>query len=162
LIRSLLVVLLFTWPCLAGLIFSNETGRPVITWGPVEGGWDHLELRAGTADFDSSSSDKGVALLQVFPDSATGAFPEGSQLPGSFVVDQAICIGCGLCISRCPVAAITLIDAKACIDPAKCIACGLCVSSCPVNAIFAPARTTDYGLYGIAEDGSAALLGVSE
>jgi ferredoxin len=161
--RSLLVIALLTMPCAAGLLtFSTETGKPVVTWGPVDGDFERLVLRAGTSDFDSSSSEEGVALLEIFADSVTGEFPESAELRGSFVIDPAICIGCGLCISRCPTGAISLVDMKAVIDPAKCIACGLCVSTCPTSAIFAPVGSTDYGLYGISEDGSAILLGVSE
>jgi ferredoxin len=162
LVRSLPFILLLAGTCLAGLTFGTDTGKPVVTWGPVEGAWNHLVLRAGTSDFDSASSSTGVALVEVYPDSVTGVFPESAQLRGTFIVDPATCIGCGLCISRCPVAAIALVEGKAFIDPAKCIACGLCVSSCPVSAIFAPVRTTDYGLFGIAADGTATLLGVSE
>lgn len=51
------------------------------------------------------------------------------------VVDSSACNGCKICISRCPVGAIEIINGKAVIDPDKCIGCGMCVSSCPVGAI---------------------------
>jgi len=51
-------------------------------------------------------------------------------------IDQSLCIGCGDCISICPMDAIIL-DKKASIDPDKCVECGVCSRSriCPVDAI---------------------------
>ncbi len=44
------------------------------------------------------------------------------------------CIGCGACVSECPVDAITL-EEQSVIDPNVCIDCGACQSVCPVDAI---------------------------
>ncbi len=52
------------------------------------------------------------------------------------MVDKNICIGCGTCVSICPVEAISFgEDGKAQIDKTKCIRCGACQASCPVEAI---------------------------
>ncbi len=52
------------------------------------------------------------------------------------MVDKNKCIGCGTCVSICPVGAISFgADGKAKIDRAKCIRCGACQASCPVEAI---------------------------
>ena len=52
------------------------------------------------------------------------------------MVDKKKCIGCGTCVSICPVEAISFDkDGKAVINKAKCIHCGACEASCPVNAI---------------------------
>lgn len=48
------------------------------------------------------------------------------------------CIGCRICINKCPVNAITLVNNKAVIDTEKCIKCGICDSVCPVDAIKKP------------------------
>jgi len=55
------------------------------------------------------------------------------------VVDKELCYSCGLCISICPVNAISLKKVgrehfHAEIDEEKCIDCGLCTKVCPVNA----------------------------
>ncbi len=52
------------------------------------------------------------------------------------MVNKNKCIGCGSCISICPVEAIDFDDdGKAKIDPNKCIKCGSCEATCPVEAI---------------------------
>lgn len=51
------------------------------------------------------------------------------------IVDKSICIGCGTCVSVCPVDAIKMVDGKAQIDKSICIHCGACESVCPVQAI---------------------------
>ncbi len=46
------------------------------------------------------------------------------------------CIGCGICVSKCPVAAISgARKQKHVIDPAKCVKCGVCAAACKFQAI---------------------------
>ena len=52
------------------------------------------------------------------------------------MVNKEVCIGCGACISMCPVGAIKFDeDGKAKIDPEICIKCKTCEGVCPVSAI---------------------------
>jgi len=48
----------------------------------------------------------------------------------------AACSGCGVCLSRCPMGALTR-DAEGRIvpDAERCIGCGLCVSTCPSRSL---------------------------
>ena len=45
------------------------------------------------------------------------------------------CIGCGICVKKCPAQAITMANNLAKIDPLICTNCGECVAVCPTNAI---------------------------
>jgi len=49
--------------------------------------------------------------------------------------DPDICEGCGTCVERCQMDAITLEDEKVKLDKTRCIGCGLCVSTCPSGAL---------------------------
>lgn len=53
----------------------------------------------------------------------------------SFVIDPALCTGCGRCIEACPAGAITFEGECARIDEALCAGCGPCMEECPVGAI---------------------------
>ena len=44
------------------------------------------------------------------------------------------CLGCGTCIKRCQVHAITQQNDKSVVNREKCIGCGLCTTGCPNNA----------------------------
>ncbi|MHA1249916.1 MAG: 4Fe-4S binding protein [Candidatus Helarchaeota archaeon] len=51
-------------------------------------------------------------------------------------VNQEICIGCGTCVERCPMDAISLNDDdKAQVNSDRCIGCGVCAHFCPEHAI---------------------------
>lgn len=47
------------------------------------------------------------------------------------VIDPDECVGCGICIERCQVDAISEKDGIAVVDRKRCIGCGLCVTGCP-------------------------------
>ena len=52
------------------------------------------------------------------------------------MVDKDTCIGCGACVSMCPVGAIQFDEnGKASINPEICIKCRTCEGVCPVSAI---------------------------
>jgi ferredoxin len=49
--------------------------------------------------------------------------------------DPDLCIGCGMCVDRCQMDAITLEDQISNINMERCIGCGVCVPTCPEEAI---------------------------
>ena len=50
-------------------------------------------------------------------------------------VDEQICIGCEICLDRCQMEAIKMLDEKASIDLDRCVGCGLCVTTCPPESL---------------------------
>ena len=50
-------------------------------------------------------------------------------------VDSESCTGCGTCIDRCQMDALTLVDDISTVNRDRCIGCGACVPTCPADAI---------------------------
>jgi L-aspartate semialdehyde sulfurtransferase ferredoxin len=60
-----------------------------------------------------------------------------SSASGEIVIDDRICVDCGLCTGVCPTQALSL-DFKTFhlhFDRSRCIVCEQCIPSCPVQAI---------------------------
>jgi NAD-dependent dihydropyrimidine dehydrogenase PreA subunit len=51
-------------------------------------------------------------------------------------VNEETCSGCGLCVERCPVDALRLVDEVSTLtSPSSCMGCGVCVYKCPTEAM---------------------------
>ncbi|MFX0035471.1 MAG: 4Fe-4S binding protein [Candidatus Hermodarchaeota archaeon] len=50
-------------------------------------------------------------------------------------IDAELCIGCGNCLDRCQMNALTLVNDKSTVNLKKCLGCGLCVVICSTEAI---------------------------
>ncbi|MEA3490252.1 MAG: 4Fe-4S binding protein [Candidatus Omnitrophota bacterium] len=50
-------------------------------------------------------------------------------------IDKNECIGCGICVEKCPVGAVSMEGEKAKINMEECIHCGVCHSVCPEKAV---------------------------
>ncbi|MFX1567734.1 MAG: ATP-binding protein [Promethearchaeota archaeon] len=75
------------------------------------------------------------------------------------IIDQESCIGCGSCVDRCPVKAITL-DDYAVVNRDLCLGCGLCAGVCPEEAISLELRKDKVEPYNrVLEMGMAILKG---
>ncbi len=59
-------------------------------------------------------------------------------------IDHELCTGCGTCIERCQLKAITLTEDVASIDRKRCIGCGNCVAVCPSDAITLQKKEDEY------------------
>lgn len=60
---------------------------------------------------------------------------EISATPFYAVLDKERCTGCGLCVKRCQMDALTKNENGMALSRKKCIGCGLCVTTCPFGAI---------------------------
>ena len=81
--------------------------------------------------------EESVAQAQAAAARATAILNQPSLRVGGVVsrIDQAACVGCGVCIQVCPYQAIDWNQAgKAQVNPASCKGCGLCVASCRSGA----------------------------
>lgn len=64
--------------------------------------------------------------------------PNPAQLVSSpFILstDRSTCIGCGDCISRCHMDALSHKNELVSLDADRCIGCGLCVTTCPTGSL---------------------------
>jgi len=65
-----------------------------------------------------------------------GALPIINATTFLSYVNQDGCTGCGTCVEKCPMDAISLNDdTKAIVNPEICIGCGVCAHFCPENTI---------------------------
>ncbi len=65
-------------------------------------------------------------------------YPHPAELvasPFTVELDAAACKGCGICVKRCQMDALTMKDGRISLDLGRCIGCGLCVSTCPSGAL---------------------------
>ena len=58
------------------------------------------------------------------------------------LLDERLCIGCGDCVSVCPVDCLVMAEVLPWLPrPLDCVSCGLCAAICPVDALTMTAPT---------------------
>ncbi len=83
--------------------------------------------------------DRGIAGLLNVPD------------PANYVIsnyyaelDPDLCTGCGTCIDRCQMKAISQLDDIPSIERMRCIGCGNCIAICPSEALMLQKKEEQY------------------
>ena len=82
-------------------------------------------------DFICSCCDDCCAMAEL----ERGGLP--IRIPSRFrpVLDENVCVGCGLCDERCVFDAIYVEDGRVRIREDNCMGCGNCVVTCPSEAL---------------------------
>ena len=75
-----------------------------------------------------------TCCCQIFQTYKRGIFPVHTLTSYIANVDEDKCKGCGICLEKCPVEAIELVDNHSIVNLERCIGCGLCAHHCPENA----------------------------
>jgi electron transport complex protein RnfB len=73
------------------------------------------------------------------------------------VADPGRCEGCGTCVDRCQMEALSLDDDKVFLDMDRCIGCGLCVPTCPSGSL-SLVRKPDHKRHDVPKNMIEALL----
>jgi electron transport complex protein RnfB len=99
-----------------------------------------IAIASGEADINQCppGGEEGIRKLADLLGVEFKPFGEGVVLKAKAVafIDEAICIGCTLCLQACPVDAITgAAKQMHTIIALECTGCELCLAPCPVNCI---------------------------
>jgi Fe-S-cluster-containing hydrogenase component 2 len=70
------------------------------------------------------------------------------------------CVGCEVCLERCQMEAVTMVDDHALVDLDRCIGCGLCVTTCTTGAMKL-LRKPENQLYKPPESGAETYLRIA-
>jgi len=114
---------------------SKEDAKKIIKVAEDEG----LVHKVFHDDFDTKNEEVGLCscckcCCIIFQSYYRGVWPFHTMTSYRAKLDENKCIGCGVCVEKCPIEAISLIDGKAHDDEKKCIGCGVCVHHCPEEA----------------------------
>jgi ferredoxin len=119
-----------------GKQISKEEAKKVL----LEAEKDGLVHKAFHYDFDIDKKENAICncckcCCIIFQSYYRGVWPFHTQTSYIAEINENMCEGCGTCVEKCPIEALSLIDGKSHIDESKCIGCGVCVLQCPEKAI---------------------------
>lgn len=68
------------------------------------------------------------------PGNRTAIFLQGCNIDCKYCHNpetRGMCTNCGLCVSKCPVGALTTKEGRVVFEPSKCVQCDTCIHICP-------------------------------
>jgi len=101
------------------------------------GGGAYLDTASGTYPYDLHKKHYTVGCQHCTNAPCVDVCPTGATYKredGIVAVNAEACIGCGACVKRCPMFAITMNDDGTCEMNRQCVRCGQCALVCPVSA----------------------------
>ncbi|MFX1364916.1 MAG: ATP-binding protein [Promethearchaeota archaeon] len=76
-----------------------------------------------------------TCCCQIFQFFKRGIFPFHTLTSSIAIVDPEKCIGCDICVEKCPMEATKLEGNHSIVNVERCIGCGVCAHHCPEKAI---------------------------
>jgi ferredoxin len=118
-----------------GKQISREEAKKVLKAAEADG----LVHKTFHDDFDLEQSENAICncckdCCILFQSYYRGTFPFHTLTSYITELDENICKGCGTCVEKCPIEALSLINRKSQHDENKCIGCGVCTTQCPEGA----------------------------
>ena len=116
-----------------GRLVSKEEARQILDLAEREGLVHCSSNTSKQIEFICNCCGCHCGVLQSIKNAAMPSM--GATSGFIMMVDQEKCMGCGDCIDRCPMEALSMEDDIVAQDDERCIGCGLCISVCPTEAL---------------------------
>lgn len=115
-----------------GRLVSKEEARQVLDRSEEAG---LIHCSSNTGKYVSYICNCCACHCGIIRSIKSGIIPMGAVSSFIVTVDEDECSGCGSCVDRCQMEALTLDGDSVVRDAGRCIGCGLCISVCPTEAL---------------------------
>jgi ferredoxin len=118
-----------------GKQITREKAKQVLKEAEAEG----LVHKTFHDDFDLNEKENAICncckdCCILFQSYYRGIFPFHTLTSYITYLDKDKCKGCGTCVEKCPIEALSMFEGISTHDENKCIGCGVCTTQCPEGA----------------------------